>query len=160
MAALPEWAWNSSAASLLLLISGGLGYLADQPWLFPSLGPVALLRVSRPVQPSSRLYNTLIGHWIGIAAGYFCVFLFKAYLAPAVISTEHLTMPRFWASVSAIFLTALAQTWFKAFHPPAASTALLITLGSFRFGLKELEILVVGILLVATVSEGLRRLRE
>jgi hypothetical protein len=155
----PDWLWASFVSALLLLISGGIGLLVGQPWLFPSLGPSALLHAYHPSNPAARLYNTVLGHVLGIAAGYLSVFVFHASAVPAVLSTEELTPQRLGASVFAMFLTVASQIPLKAFHPPAAATALLITLGAFKLGLKELEVLVIGVMVVAFVGEFFRRIR-
>ena len=128
------------------------------PGSFPALALRAPSRLS-PSKSSRQLDNTLAGHLLGMVAGYFAVFLFHAAIMPSVISTEILTVPRFAASVLAVFLTVFGQLRLKAFHPPAAATTLLIALGSFRFGLKEIEVLIVGIFLIAAFGELFRRLR-
>lgn len=155
----PDWLWAAPVSALLLLISGGIGLLLGQPWLFPSLGPSALLHAYHPSNPAARLYNTIMGHFLGIAAGYVSVFIFHASAVPAVLSTEQLTYQRLAASVLAMFLTVAGQIPLKAFHPPAAATTLLIALGAFKPGLKELQVLVIGVMIVAFIGEFFRRLR-
>ena len=154
--------YASFAAAVLLFISGGLGILFGQPWLFPSLGPSALLHAYFPENRTGRFYNTAVGQGIGVAAGYLAVALVGAASSPAVISTELLTWPRVWATIIAVFLTAFFQIAVKAYHPPAAATALLISLGAFQWGKREIEILAIGILVIATagvvVRAGARRI--
>nr|WP_139794483.1 hypothetical protein [Halomonas lionensis] len=70
---------------------GGVAVIAAQPWLFPSLGPSIFLHVHKPNLESARLYNTVMGHLIGVAAGEVGVLLTGASQAPSVLSSQ--TMP-------------------------------------------------------------------
>src|SRR6185437_6365414 len=118
MNSVPDWIWAPFVSAFLLMVSGGLGLLFGQPWLFPSLGPSALLHAYHPQNPAARLYNTIAGHTLGIVAGYVAVFAFRAHSVPAVMSTEDLTFQRLGASVLSIYLTILGQILVRAFHPP------------------------------------------
>jgi hypothetical protein len=59
----------------LIAASGLAAWLVHQPLVFPSPGSTALLLVDRPLQPTSGPRNTLIGHGIGLTAGYAAVAL-------------------------------------------------------------------------------------
>ncbi|BBI65543.1 hypothetical protein HSBAA_PA_1460 (plasmid) [Vreelandella sulfidaeris] len=48
-------------------IDRGVAVIAGQPWLFPSLGPSIFLHVHKPNLESARLYNTVMGHLIGVS---------------------------------------------------------------------------------------------
>jgi CBS domain-containing membrane protein len=53
---------------------GLMAILADithSPFIFPSLGPTAFLFFYTPTAPAASPRNTLIGHGVGIVAGYF-----------------------------------------------------------------------------------------
>src|SRR5581483_8121368 len=50
--------------SILALITGS-------PFIFPSLGPTAFLFFYTPTAPAATPRNTIIGHLIGVLAGYF-----------------------------------------------------------------------------------------
>ena len=102
---IPDWIWAPTVSALLLLVSGGLGILCGQPWIFPSLGPSALLHAYHPSNPAAKFYNTTVGHFLGIAAGYVSVWLWHASQVPAVLSTEDLSVQRMMAAVCAIFIT-------------------------------------------------------
>ena len=65
----PEWFWSPVTAAFTTLLIGGVAVIAGQPWLFPSLGPSIFLHVHKPNLESARLYNTVMGHLIGVAAG-------------------------------------------------------------------------------------------
>src|ERR1700712_993665 len=65
-------AYAAMLTILTLAITGTVGLLIKQPWLFPSLGPTVMLFFESPKQPSSRPLNTIVGHMVGIAAGLAC----------------------------------------------------------------------------------------
>ncbi len=159
MSRLPEWLWAPLSAAALSLVVGGTGMWAHLPWLFPSLGPTIFLQVHRPGLESARPYHVVVGHAVGVAAAIAGVLLAGAGDAPSVLSADVLTWPRVWASVIAMGGTLLLQVPLRAPHPPAAATALLISLGGFKVAPKDLGVLAAGILIVAALGEALRSLR-
>jgi hypothetical protein len=82
-ATVPEAVWGPLAVGSLLSAIGLIGLAAGQPWLFPSLGPTAFLQAEEPGARSSRFYNTILGHTVGLGAGLAAVFLLGASSAPA-----------------------------------------------------------------------------
>ena len=156
---IPELVWAPTVAGLLMLIVGAFGLAVHQPLIFPSLGPTAFLQAELPQLPSSRLYNTIVGHLLGMGAGLLAVALLGASTAPSVLATGELTPIRLWAAVLAIFLTLLAGLVLKASHPPAAATTLLFALGGFQPTRHETIVVTMGVLIVAVVGEVLRQLR-
>lgn len=158
-ATLPDLVWVPLTSAGLMLIVGSIGLLAHQPWLFPSLGPTAFLQAESPQQPTARFYNTVIGHSLGLLAGYLSVTLVGATAAPAVLSTHHLTPIRLWAAVLAVALNMLFGLLLKASHPPSAATTLLVALGGFDRTIQSVVTVLAGVIIVATVGEPLRRIR-
>ena len=159
MKSIPEWLWAPITTGLISTVIGATGLWAGLPWLFPSLGPTIFLQVHKPDQESSRPYNVVLGHALGILAAIIGVLLPGAGSAPSVLASNELTWPRVWAAVIAMVLTLAAQVPLKASHPPAAATALLIALGGFSLTWRDMGVLVAGILLTAALCEVLRRLR-
>ena len=159
MKSIPEWIWAPLSAMLLTAVVGATGYWAGLPWLFPSLGPTIFLQVHKPGQSSAKLYNVVVGHAAGIVAAIVGVLILGAGSAPPVLSSNELSWPRIWASVIAMGATLLIQVPLKASHPPAAATALLVSLGGFSLAWRDMGVLTAGILIVALLGEGLRRLR-
>jgi hypothetical protein len=127
----PEYIWPAGMAALLLLVVGLTALAAGQPWLFPSLGPTAYLLARYPDQPTARIYNTIIGHLVGVASGFAAVAIFNAWQAP-VVPLNDVTAPRIWAAVVSVGITVLLNSVLRSGHPPAAATTLLIALGSFQ----------------------------
>lgn len=159
MRRLPNVIWAPLVSGILMLIPGLMALVTGRVWLFPSLGPTAFLQAEAPTLPMSRLYNTLIGHLVGIIAGYLAVIMLGLNGADSVFVIHRVTVGRMWASVIAVTLTLAGQILFKAAHAPAAATTLLITMGGFQRKWSDVADLAVGILIVAFMGECLRRLR-
>lgn len=157
-AALPEQVWSPLMSALLTLIVGALSVISGRVWLFPSLGPTIYLQTERPADPSSRFYNTVLGHLLGLAAGFAGVFLLNAYNDPVPLVDRQITWARVGAAVVALGLTLLLALLLKARHPPAGATTLLTTLGSIKT-VQDVINLTIGVLLVAVIGEVIRRMR-
>lgn len=156
---IPDLVWAPTIAGFLMLVVGLFGLAAHQPLIFPSLGPTAFLEAELPQLPSSRLYNTIVGHLIGMGSGLLLVTLLGASAAPSVLATGELTPIRVWASALAIVLNLLAGLLLKASHPPAAATTLLFALGGLKPTFHETIVVTIGVLIVAIIGEILRQLR-
>jgi len=159
IARLPNVFWAPLAASALILLTGAIGLLFGQPWLFPSLGPTAMLIAYHPDNKTSSLYNTLIGQLLGIAAGYLAIWLIGVHGSGGMRGIDLLTARHVWASVIGTFLVVFLQIPFTATHTPAVATTLLITLGGFRSTIHDLLALVVGVTIVALAGQVLREIR-
>ncbi len=147
----------TAMAALLILIVGLTALAAGQPWLFPSLGPTAYLLAKYPDLSSSRIYNCIVGHLVGLAGGFAAVAIFNAWQAP-LVPLDHVTTTRIWAATLAVALTVLGNSLLKSGHPPAAATTLLVALGTFETA-KDALIVVVGVLILVAAGEGFRRLK-
>lgn len=150
--------WSPFIAASLALIVGSISVFANLPFLIPSLGPTAYLQAVAPLHPSSKIYNIVVGHVIGLGSGIIGVLLMHAMNAPVVTMDSHLVIIRLWASVIALFLTVLLCLLFKADHPPAAATTLLVALGLIN-NLDHYAILLVGVLIIGIVGEAFRMIR-
>jgi len=70
-------AWHEFAGCALAIgLAGTLALVSGQPWLFPSLGPTAMLQTEEPGSASSSPRNTLVGHGVALLAGYLCLLVF------------------------------------------------------------------------------------
>lgn len=97
-------------------------------FIFPSLGPTAFLFFFSPQAPSASPRHTIYGHAIGILCGYGALWatgLQHAQWAPG--TTVHLA--RVMAAALALASTGALMILFKAAHPPAGATTLIIALG-------------------------------
>lgn len=151
--------WPALVAGALMLLVGILGYLLGQPWLFPSLGPTAWFLAERPDQPGSRPYSVIVGHFIGLLAGFVSVALFHGASAPPVLSSHELTLLRILSTAFALFLTVLVTAWLRASHPPAGATTMLVALGTFST-LSDALIVMSGVVMLALCGMGLRWMQK
>jgi hypothetical protein len=157
-AAIPDQIWAPLTSGILTLIVGGLSLLAGMVWLFPSLGPTIYLQTQKPAEPASRFLNVVLGHLLGLAAGFAGIFLFSAFNDPITLQTKELTPARLGAAVIALALTLLLTLLLKAHHPPAGATTLLTALGSIQT-LQDSINLMIGVLIVAIAGELFRKTR-
>lgn len=157
---MPDAIWSPLAVGGLLLATGLIGLLAGQPWLFPSLGPTALIQAEEPGKPASRFYNTVVGHLVGLGAGFLAAWLFVDAGTPSVLADKELVAARVWAAALSGALTMLGLTLLKAQHPPAAATMLLVALGGIAPNWRGAGMVVAGVLIVASLGEGVRYLRR
>lgn len=146
------------ASAVLILAAGLIGVAFHRPWLFSSLGPTAFQTTEYPEMKSSRIYNVFAGHFIAIGMGFAALAIMGGWAAPAVASSHHLTLMRVWTAVIAIALTLFGTMIVGASHPPAASTTLLVALGSHQTARSALQ-LVIGIVIVGGLGECMRLLR-
>jgi len=102
--------------------------LTGQPLIFPSLGPTAFLLFYTPRAPTASPRNTIIGHLIGVVAGYVSLVVFGLTdHGPAF--AEGVTWARVGAAALSLALTSGFMVWLLAPHPPAGATTLIISLG-------------------------------
>ena len=152
----PDYFWTPLASGVLVLVCGLLGLATGQLWLFPSIGPTAFLLAHSPEAPSAQPWNVVVGHLVGLTAGYLALAPLHVSNLPATFALHALMPVRVWASALAVTLTLFGQIVTRSSHPPAAATTLLVALGGFRATVHDASAVVVGILVVAAAGELLR----
>jgi CBS domain-containing membrane protein len=105
-----------------------LALITRSPFIFPSLGPTAFLFFYTPRAPSASPRNTLVGHTIGVLAGYFSLVVTGLTAAGPALAVG-VTWPRVIAAALSLGLTSGLMVLFKSPHPPAGATTLIISLG-------------------------------
>jgi hypothetical protein len=153
--------WVPLLSALLIVAVGSIGFWMKQPWLFAALGPTILMVANNPGHETTRLRAVVGGHLAAIACAYLALLILNANEAPALLATvkgQDLS-PRVWASAAALAMLAMVQPQLKAYHPPAAATALLVTLGAFKMTGRTPLALMGGVVVVAVLAEVLQRLR-
>lgn len=130
--------------------------LTAQPLVFPSLGPTAFLCFYSPTVPSASPRNTIIGHAIGVTAGWLCLVAFGLHDAGPALSAG-LSWPRVLAAALSLGITSGAMVLLKAPHPPAAATTLIVSLGLLPH-LEQLAVLMLGVVLLVAQAWVLNRL--
>lgn len=151
--------WVPLASGLLIILAGAVGYWLKQPWLFAALGPTVLMVVGNPGHETTRFRAVAVGHLAAIACAFLALLIVDAAAAPQLSKAVSAVSPRVWASAGAIALLAVVQQQLKAWHPPAAATALLITLGAYKMTGKVPLALMGSVILIAVAAELLHRLR-
>ncbi len=126
-------------------------YWARQPLVFPSLGPTAFLVFDRPRARSAAPRNILLGHLLGAGAGYLSLVVFGLLDARPALGGQ-ITSARVAAIAVSMGLTAGAMVVLGVPHPPAMSTALLLSLGVFT---RPEQILFLMLGVVALVVQGM-----
>lgn len=143
--------------ALLILVVAIVGWAAHQPLIFASLGPTAYELVETPARPSARSYNIIVGHLIGVLAGFLALYLAQAWQVPP-IGEGGIALPRVWAAAIAATLTVLVTLVARAAQPAAVATTLLIALGNmpqWRDGF----FIMGGVLLMTALGTPIRNLR-
>jgi HPP family len=143
----------------VMAVIGALGWACAVPWLFPSLGPTIAIQSEAPEHHSARPYSVVVGHLIGAAVGFAAVRLTGVIHQPPVNVSHALNGARVIAAALAVFASMALQTLARARHAPAQATTLLIVVGALDADLHGAFVLAAGITLVATLGEGVRRLK-
>ena len=111
-----------------IAIMAGAAAITGQPLIFPSLGPTAFLLFYTPTAPAACPRNTIIGHAIGVGAGYLSLVVFGLTSAGPALA-EGVTWPRVGAAALSLGLTSGVMVWARVPHPPAGATTLIVSLG-------------------------------
>lgn len=150
--------WATLGEGGLILALAAIGWVAKQPLIFASLGPTAYELVEQPQLKSARSYNIVVGHLIGLGAGFFAIYVLNAWAAPNVLSAGVVSTQRLWATTIAATLTTFLTLILKASQPAALATTLLISLGAMQTRQAAVAI-IVGVLIVTILGEPIRRCR-
>ncbi|HEX6817104.1 MAG TPA: HPP family protein [Ktedonobacterales bacterium] len=105
-----------------------LAVITNSPFVFPSLGPTAFLFFYTPTAPAASPRNTVVGHLIGVCAGYFALVVTGLTKAGPALSVG-VNGPRVIAAALSLGLTAGLMVLLKSPHPPAGATTLIVSLG-------------------------------
>lgn len=123
-----------------------LALVTHSPFVFPSLGPTAFLFFYTPNAPSASPRNTLVGHAVGVLAGYFSLVITGLTTAGPALAVG-VTWPRVIAAALSLGLTAGLMVLLRSPHPPAGATTLIISLGILTKPWQLLLLLIAVVLL-------------
>ena len=151
--------WVPIVSAALIVLVGAIGNWMRQPWLFAALAPTILMVAATPGHETTTFRAIVVGHIAAIGCAYIALLLLDATTSQSMLATRVVPMPRVWASALALAMLAVVQPQLRSFHPPAAATALLVTLGAYRMTGKTPLALVGGVVVVAIASELLQRFR-
>lgn len=113
-----------------LALMAALAFVTDAPFAFPSLGPTAFMLFYTPMAATATPHNALIGHLIGVLAGWFALAVTGLLAVPPDL--EHINGTRVLACAIALGLTGGLMPILRAAHPPAGATTLIVALGLLR----------------------------
>ena len=153
--------WAAVIAAVVLAVTGLVGILLRQPWLFPSLGPTIMVILETPDQPAAHPRNVLVGHVVAVAAGWLAVVGTGLRDAPPVIQAG-LDARYVTSAVIALALTVLVLQLLRMPHPPAGATTLIVALGILKMP-GQLAVIVLSVVLVTLLASGanvLARVRQ
>lgn len=113
---------------ITIAILAGVAMISHTPFVFPSLGPTAILLFYTPLSPPASPRHTLYGHAIGILCGYGALLVTGLHHAPpsTIVGVD---FHRILAASLSLAATSAAMILLKAAHPPAGATTLIISLG-------------------------------
>lgn len=131
---------------LSIAIMSTVALLSGQPFIFPSLGPTAFLFFYSPLAPAASPRNATLGHLIGAAAGWGSLWVFGLQDVGPAISTG-VDTARIGAAALSLGLTSGLMVLFRAPHPPAGATTLIISLGILRT-FEQVSILMIAVILL------------
>ncbi|MGH2508561.1 MAG: HPP family protein [Ktedonobacteraceae bacterium] len=137
-------------------LMSALAVITHSPFIFPSLGPSAFLFFYTPMASSASPRNTLLGHAIGIGAGYLSLVITGLTQTGSAIAIG-VTWPRVIADALALGLTSGIMVLLRVPHPPAAATALIISLGLLAYPW-QLGLLMGGVALLTLQALIINRL--
>jgi CBS-domain-containing membrane protein len=149
----PVWALFMFVNGFITIgLLAAVAMVTRTPFVFPSLGPTAFLFFFTPTLPTASPRHTLLGHAIGIACGYGALLITGLEHAPAAMIAG-VDGARVLAAALSLASTGALMILFKAAHPPAGATTLIISLGivTAPFNLLVIEIAVALLVLQAIV---------
>ena len=139
-----------------IAIMSAIAVLTSSPFIFPSLGPTAFLFFYTPTAPAATPRNTLLGHGIGVLAGYLALAL-TGLTAAGPALTSGVTWPRVLAAALSLGLTSALMMLLHAPHPPAGATTLIVSLGLLTHP-AQLALLMVAVALLTGQAMLINRL--
>src|SRR5437762_12216578 len=143
-------------ACISIGIMAALAVVTHSPFIFPSLGPTAFLFFYTPTAPSASPRNTIIGHAIGVTAGYFSLVVTGLTMAGPALAVG-VTWPRAIAAALSLRLTSGLMVLLKSPHPPAGATTLIISLGILTKPW-QLVVLMIAVVLLTLQALAINRL--
>src|SRR5204863_8935118 len=92
----------------------------------------ALMFEANPGHETTTYRAIVVGRLAAAACAYVALLMFNATPAETMLATRVVPFPRIWASAAALAMLAIVMPQLRAYHPPAAATALLVSLGAYR----------------------------
>jgi len=155
----PRLVWSAYVfvnGFLTIALLALLAVLTNSPFVFPSLGPTAYLLFIAPLVENSSPRNTILGHAIGLICGYAAFTLTGAASLPFGVH-QGVYWPRIIAAALSLSATGALMVLFRASHPPAGATTLIVSLGIISQP-KELVIIEAAVFILVAQAFVINRL--
>jgi len=155
----PRLVWSAYVfvnGFLTITLLALLAVLTNGPFVFPSLGPTAYLLFIAPLAENSSPRNTILGHAIGLICGYAAFTLTGAATLPFGVHPG-VYWPRIIAAALSLSATGALMVLFRASHPPAGATTLIVSLGIISQP-KELVIIEAAVFILVAQAFVINRL--
>ena len=155
----PRLVWSAYVfvnGFLTITLLALLAVLTNSPFVFPSLGPTAYLLFIAPLAENSSPRNTILGHAIGLICGYAAFTLTGAASLPFGVH-QGVYWPRIIAAALSLSATGALMVLFRASHPPAGATTLIVSLGIISQP-KELVIIEAAVFILVAQAFVINRL--
>jgi CBS-domain-containing membrane protein len=153
-AVLAVFSFINGCISIALMAAVAL--VSRQPFVFPSLGPTAFLFFYTPLTPAASPRNAIFGHLIGVGAGWASLAAFHLLHAPPAM-TSGVTASYVGAAALSLGLTSGLMVLFRAPHPPAGATTLIVSLGLLRTP-AQMAVLMAAVVLLTVQAMVINRL--
>ncbi|MGH7736818.1 MAG: HPP family protein [Candidatus Tyrphobacter sp.] len=111
---------------IAMVLIGFAALASQRPFIFPSLGPTAIMLFSKPLQRDASPRHIILGHLAGALSGYFALWVTGLI---GVSFSPHIDIARVGAAAIALALTAAITLLGKCEHAPAGATTLIVALG-------------------------------
>jgi hypothetical protein len=157
--AMSDAIWVPLVSMILILVVGSLTLATRQPWLFAALGPTVVLLAANPGHSTTRFHAIVVGHLVAVCSAWIAVLLMGAGESASLLGGSGVSVARVWASALAMGTMTAVQPLVKAYHPPAAATVLLVTLGVHHLSWTSAAAMLGGVLVVAAFGEWFQRIR-
>ncbi|MGH8300310.1 MAG: hypothetical protein ACRET5_02445, partial [Steroidobacteraceae bacterium] len=102
LSSLPLALWVPLASGIALGVPSVIALLSHHLILFASLGPTSVMIAQQPLLASTKPYNSIVGHMIGLGAGFFAVWVLGIASQPSVFVVHMVSGPRVCAALLAI----------------------------------------------------------
>jgi CBS-domain-containing membrane protein len=136
-----------------MIVIGLIASLTLRPFIFPSLGPTAMMQFANPLDRLSSPRHVLLGHFTGAAAGYAALAVTGLLGEPL---SPHVGITRVIAAAVALALTAGTVIALKVEHPPAGATTLIVALGILP-QLEDFLFLMAAVVLLTALAVAINR---
>lgn len=141
-------AYTALGAFATMFLIGSAAMVTRQPFIFPSLGPTALMIFAHPLRRESAPRHILIGHGLGAGSGYLALAITGLLGVPF---SATVTVHRVLAAAIALALTAALMTLARAEHAPAGATTLIVALGILPL-LRDFVALMIAVTMLTLVG--------